>query len=89
MLRDQHVEGIRNQSTNHDRLKLQNLTLQKSIDICRAAEKASIHSQSMGTEDAYVMKVYKTNRAKEPARKKNAYSVAITCTKTQQMSSLW
>ena len=42
MLRDQLVEGIRNQSTKQD-LKLQNLTLQKSVDICRAAEKASIH----------------------------------------------
>ena len=36
----------------------------------RAAEKASIHSQSMETEDAQVMKVYQTNRAKEPARQK-------------------
>ena len=68
MLRDQLVEGIRNQSTKQYLLKLQNLTLQKSVDICRAAEKASIHSQSMGTEDAQVMKVYKSNRAKEPAR---------------------
>ena len=64
------MEGIRNQSTKQDLLKLQNLTLQKSVDICRAAEKASIHCQSMGTKNAQVMKVYKTNRAKEPARQK-------------------
>ena len=51
------MEGIRNQSTKQDLLKLHNLTLQKSVDICRAAEKASIYSQSMGTEDAQVMKV--------------------------------
>ena len=70
MLRDQLVEGICNQSTKQDLLKLQNSTLQKSVDICRAAEKAYIHSQSIGTEDAQVMKVYKTNRAKEPARRK-------------------
>ena len=70
ILSDQLVEGIRNQSTKQDLLKLQNLTLQKSVDICRAAEKAPIHSQSMGAEDAQVMKVYKTNRAKEPARQK-------------------
>ena len=70
MLRDQVVEGIRNQSTKQDLLKLQNLTLQKSVDIYRAAKKASIQSQNMGTEDAQVMKVYKTNRAKEPARQK-------------------
>ena len=70
MLRDQFVEDIRNQSTKQDLLKLQNLTLQNSVDICRAAEKASIHSQSMGTENAQVMKVYKTNRAKEPAQQK-------------------
>ena len=70
MLREQLVEGIRNQSTKQDLRKLQTLTLQKSVDICRAAEKASIHSQSMGTEDVQVMKVYKTNRAKEPARQK-------------------
>ena len=70
MLRDQLVEGIRNLSTKQDLLKLQNLTPQKSVDICRAAVKASIHSQSMGTEDAQVMKAYKTNKAKEPARKK-------------------
>ena len=70
MLRDQLVKGICNQSTKQDLLKLQNLTLQKSVDICRTAEKAPIHSQSIGTEDAQVMKVYKTNRAKEPARQK-------------------
>ena len=77
MVRDQLLEGICNQSTKQNLLKLQILTLQKSVDICRAAEKASIHSQSMGTEAPQVMKVYKTNRAKEPAQKKNAYSVAI------------
>ena len=70
MLRDQLVEGIRYQSTKQEHLKLQNLTLQKSVDICRSAEKASIHSQSMGTENAQIMKVYKTNRPKDPARQK-------------------
>ena len=49
--------------------------MKKNVDIWRATEKATIYSQSMGTEDAPVMKVYKTNKAKEPARKKNAYSV--------------
>ena len=57
MLKDQLVEGIRNRSTNQDHLKLQNLTLQKSVNICRAAEKTSVHSQSIGTEDAQVTKV--------------------------------
>ena len=43
MLRDQIVEGIRNRSTKQDLLKLQ----QKSVNICRAIEKTSVHSQSM------------------------------------------
>ena len=52
ILRDQLVEGTRNRSTKQDLLKLQNPTRQKSVDICRVAEKVSIYSQSMGTEDA-------------------------------------
>ena len=82
------MEDICNQSTKQDLLKLQNLTLQKSVDISREAEKASIHSQSMGTEDVQVMKVYKTNRAKEPARQKMTILWLFTYTKTQ-MSRLW
>ena len=47
MLRDQLVEGIRNQGTKQDLLKLQNLTRQKSVDIFRAAKKASILGQNV------------------------------------------
>ena len=65
-----NVEGP-NQNTKQDLLKLKNLRLQKkSVNICRAGEKDSIHGQRMELEEAQVRKIDEANRAQEQDGKK-------------------
>ena len=86
---DQILEGILSQNTKQDLLKPLNLTQQKSMDICRTAEKALASSQDMGSEVAQEMKIHEASRAKEPLWKNRMPILWLfTCTQTQ-MFSLW
>ena len=62
LMRDQIVTGVRDHDTRQDLLKVQNLTLQKCTDICRAAEAASSNNQGMGCDGGQVLKLSDSKR---------------------------
>lgn len=86
LLWDQFVEGVCDQFTKQELLKIQHLTLQKSVDICRAAEMASTHSPEMGLDIAQVMRVHETSQMKE--KRMPILRLHIRA-KAQQMPSPW
>ena len=47
LLRDRIVIGVHDKDTQKEMLKTQNLTLQKAIDLCKAAETATIHRRNI------------------------------------------
>ena len=57
-MRDQIVIGIWDQDSRRNLLKVQGLTLQRSTNICRAAEIASVLCQDIRSEEAHVIKIY-------------------------------
>lgn len=56
LMQDQIIIGILEHNIREDLLMVQDLNLQKNIDICRVSEKAW-HSQEMRTVEAHRMKV--------------------------------
>ena len=57
MLKDRIVLGIRDKPTQTELLKVNNFTLQKCVDICRAAETAHIQGNALKVEAINVNKV--------------------------------
>ena len=59
LLKDRIVLGIKDCQTQKDLLKVRDLTLQKTIDICKASEKATFQNKDMHNE-AIINKVKHT-----------------------------
>ena len=57
MLRDRIVLGIRDADVQTELLKVRNLTLEKCIDICKAAENASLKNKVLRPDNSVVHKV--------------------------------
>ena len=69
LLRDKIVMGIRSDTTRKSLLEIQNLTLEKSIDICKANEASEIRMKQMhSAQDVNAVrhnKSYKSNKGKK------------------------
>jgi len=57
MLRDRIVLGIRDNTTQQLLLREKDLTLEKTINICKATENATLHGKAYRTEPETVHKV--------------------------------
>ena len=86
LIRDQIVYEVRDNRTKERMIREKDLSLEKALDICRAAESAKTQMKEMSQEDSDVHEIRRTN-ATQNNENNNNNNNRNTNTNSQQVSS--